>query len=192
MSSDTLPGVASLREWMAAFRYSCFRLETLQSYPGDDDEDVAAFRAGIPQPRRAGAQWYYDNVAAAAQDGRVWQRVHVVTEPLTDYIRAELAGYSDNVRHGEDVRIIPVEVGESWPVDIPHYDFWMFDSAHLFDMLYDEHGVWLGAQLTRDTERIAENCYVRDAALHQSVPWADYIRADREVAEYLTSVGATA
>jgi hypothetical protein len=191
MSTSSLPGVDLLRKWMATFRYSVFRLETLQNYPGDDDEDVEAFRAGVPQPRRPEAQWYYDNVAAAARDGRVWQRVHVVTQPPTDYIRAELAGYSGNVSCGEDVRIIPIGEGEPWPVGVPRHDFWLFDSAHLFEMLYDEDAAWLGARQVRDAERIVGACYARDAALRQAIPWIDYIRADGEVADYLKTVGAT-
>ena len=45
------------------------------------------------------------------------QRVHVVTEPLSDYIRFELTGYAPNVEAGEDVRVISVREGEPWPAD---------------------------------------------------------------------------
>jgi len=46
-----LPGVADPRERLANFRYSLFRLETLQDYSGSgEDEAFAAFRAGQPTP----------------------------------------------------------------------------------------------------------------------------------------------
>ena len=76
-----LPGVADLRERLANFPYSLFRLETLQVYSGSgEDEAFAAFRAGQPIP--------------------VTPALPVVIEPLTEYLRFELASYAPNVDAG--------------------------------------------------------------------------------------------
>ena len=40
--------------------------------------------------------------------------VHVIEEPLSDYIRYELHAYEPNVEAGEDVRVIPIHRG-TWP-----------------------------------------------------------------------------
>ncbi|MGH3937593.1 MAG: DUF6879 family protein [Pseudonocardiaceae bacterium] len=62
-------------------------------------------------------------IDANARAGKAVQRVQVVLEPLTDYLRFELTwGYEPNVAAGEDVRIIPVGQGGSWPDDVPQHD----------------------------------------------------------------------
>ncbi len=45
------PGVAELLERFRTFRYTVFRLETLQHYAGSgEDEGIAAFERGDPEP----------------------------------------------------------------------------------------------------------------------------------------------
>jgi hypothetical protein len=107
--------------------------------------------------------------------GKTFQRVHVVREPLTDYLRYELAAYEHNVAAGEDIRVIPVRSGR-WPGEIPHRDYWLFDSADLWHMDYDEQGRFLGAARATDAKDIIMHAYWRDAALHAAIPYADYIR----------------
>ena len=54
-------------------------------------------------------------IKAAVEAGKVFQRVHVVTEPLTDYLRYELGwSYPPNIEAGEDIRILPTQQGR-WP-----------------------------------------------------------------------------
>lgn len=78
MTTETLPGVARLRERLATFRYSLFRLETLQAYSGsNEDEAFAAYRAGRPIPVTAELrQWcarYASGFAMAApSSGCTW------------------------------------------------------------------------------------------------------------------------
>ena len=76
--------------------------------------------------------------------GKLMRRVHVVEEPLSDYLRYEMLSYRPNAEAGEDVRILPVRPGE-WP-DLPHHDYWLFDSADLWLMNYDRDGHFLGAK----------------------------------------------
>jgi hypothetical protein len=168
-------------EWQAlfrTFRYSAYRLESLQSYGASgEDASYAAFLDGLPYQRSAGKDRWLDTIAQAQRHRRLMQRVHVVTEPLTDYIRYELAwAYAPNVAAGEDIRIMPV-TGE-WPDDLPAPggDYWLFDSSRLYRMLYDDAGRWLGAEPVRDAGVIVHACRWRDAALHQSVSWQEYVQ----------------
>lgn len=171
-----LPGVAELREQFRIFRYSAFRLETLQAYAGSgEDEAQAAFHRGdaLPPPSQRQDQWMA-MLRAHAKAGRTQQRVHIVAEPVSAYMAFELAWqYGPHTAAGEDIRIIPIT--DDWPVDMPHRDFWLFDSQQLFDLSYDDDGHWLGVQVVEDPTAIARACFVRDAALHQSTPWADYM-----------------
>src|SRR4051794_39747787 len=104
---------------------SWFRLEALQRYDVEyEREDFAAFLRGEQLDTTPGP-WQVtlrDHVAA----GRRLARVHVLEEPLSDYVRYELQAYVPNVDAGEDVRVLAVRRGE-WPDGVPRHDFWLFD-----------------------------------------------------------------
>jgi len=171
------------------FRYSAFRLETLQDYAGSgEDAAIAAFLAGAPRPLLDPEHEQWASVLREhLRDGRVVQRVHVVTEPPSDYARWELTwGYAPSVEAGEDIRIVPVPEGRPWPLDVPRQDFWLFDARELYDMYYDTDGMWLGVELVTDPARVAEACHWRDAALYHSVPWRRYIQTRPHLAAHLT------
>jgi len=55
-------------------------------------------------------------IGDAVRAGKVFQRVHVVREPLTDYLRYEFGwSYPPYVEAGEDIRILVAQAG-SWPM----------------------------------------------------------------------------
>ena len=85
------------------------------------------------------------------------------------------AGYEGNVAAGEDIRIVPVIGPGEWPDGLFCPDFWLFDSGQLYVMSYDRAGAWTGAERIHDPESIVRACQVRDKALHDAVPWRDYI-----------------
>lgn len=175
------PGAAEFVEKFHCFRYSAFRLETLQSYGNSgEDADFEAFVAGHSKPQNPGHEQWQAMVRANVQEGRIMQRAHVVTEPLSQYVQLELTwGYGPNAAAGEDIRIIPVLEGEAWPLDVPEgTDYWLFDSAELYQQHYDSAGTWLGTEVVTDPTRIVAACRWRDAALHHGMPWPAYI-ADR-------------
>jgi hypothetical protein len=177
MRSEPLPGVASLLERLATFRYSLFRLETLQAYSGSSaDEAFAAYRAGRPIPVTSELREWCARVRQRVRDGCAVQRVHVVTEPTTEYMGFELASYAPNVDVGEDVRIIRVEEGGAWPADVSRQDFWLVDAHELWVMGYAEDGAWLGAEPVSDPGEIVAACHARDAALAQAQSWASYMQ----------------
>lgn len=180
-----LPGVAELIERFRTFRYSVFRLETLQVYAGSgEDESIAAFRRGEPYTPDAAEEEYAAMLRSHHSAGKLHQRVHVVVEPVSDYLAYELTWeYGPHEGAGEDIGIIPTNGG--WPADVLTEDFWLFDSRHLFDMHYSADGTWLGAQVVTDPDRIAGACFVRDAALHQAVPWHEYLGRHPELVQRL-------
>ena len=109
------------------------------------------------------------------------QRVHVVAEPLSDYMRFELSwSYDENVRAGEAIYIIPVKEDE-WPAELVHHDYWLFDSCRLVVMRYDDEGVLLGADLIDDSADVVQHNYCRDLALHRAVRYLDYVPRRRDL-----------
>src|SRR5215469_13048784 len=84
-----------------------WRLETLQHYevPGDKERQEA-FHAGEPlPPPRAAKREDLRFIAALRAAGITVGRIHVVDQPLSPYLRYEIAVYAENAAAGEDVRI---------------------------------------------------------------------------------------
>jgi len=158
-------------------RGSARRLETLQDYDtGGDADRMQAFLAGAPlPPPRPGKMDDLALIADLRKRGVYVGRVHVISRPLSPYIRYELAVYAENVAAGEDVRIadssLHPELGRL------AQDFAIFDSetAILFD--YDDAGRVRGYQVADDpvTVKRCVGQYVLAAA--QSVPLADFMAA---------------
>lgn len=150
-------------------------METLQNYSGSsaDDAFLEWQRTGAIPLTDELHQWC-ERIQRRVDGGARVQRVHVVAEPLTDYMRFELASYEPNVAAGEDVRIIPARAG-FWPADVPSgADFWLVDTRRLWWMRYSPDGAWLGAELVTEPQRTVEARAVRDAALAQSLSWREY------------------
>ncbi|MGH3620459.1 MAG: DUF6879 family protein [Sciscionella sp.] len=181
------PGSAEFAELFRTFRYSAYRLETLQSYGSSgEDTSLAAFLAGKPYQRHPGKVAWLDTVADNIAAGRTMQRVHVATEPLSDYMRYELTwAYQPNVATGEDIRVIAAHA--DWPTDVPRHDYWLFDSRGLYRMRYaiDDAGTWLGAEHVTAADDVAQACFWRDAALYHATPWPDYVRRRPDLAAQL-------
>jgi hypothetical protein len=115
-----VPGSAGYWELFDNFEHTAYRLETLQYYRADGEaEPLRRFLAGEPQPHDPGKDQWVTRIRAAAAAGKLMQRVHIVTEPLSDYLRYELSwSYAPNVAVGEDIRVIPAAAG-TWPAELP-------------------------------------------------------------------------
>jgi hypothetical protein len=134
---------------------SMFRLETLQSY------DVAYEQQAYSEFQRSGAvdlapgRWQM-LVAAHVAAGRSCRRVHVVVEPLSEYVRYELAApYARSVAAGEDIRLA-VASEDAWPNGVPTYDFWLFDDEVWF-MDYDPAGCFERLYIDDDPAVVVEH-----------------------------------
>lgn len=158
-------------QFMDLFDREAFRLELLDWYdsPGTQ-ERVQRFLAGEPDNPPARTGW--DAVIAEAhRTGKVISRVHVVSEPLTDYLRFELGFYRGSVAAGEDVRILPR--AQAVGLDLPGFDFWLFDRSAAV-MVYDEAGWWLRSELVTSPGFVADCRRWRDIAMSHAIPLNDY------------------
>ena len=171
------PSFARFRD----FRYSVFRLETLQVYNAPDP-GLDAFRRGDPFPPASADEVEWSTMLRANRDAaRIQQRVHVVRDSIPEYLAYELTWqYGLHVAAGEDIRIISAT--DDWPLDVPREDFWLFDAREVYWMRYDTDGTWLGSEWTTEPVDLARACSVRDAALVQSRPWREYIAARPDLA----------
>lgn len=154
---------------------SWFRLETLQSYDvGYESTEFQDFLRTGRLDREPGA--WQQMIAAHTAAGRVLSRVHVIEEPLSDYIRYELAAYQINAAAGEQIGLIPVSQG-TWPQGLPRgVDYWLFDDRHLWSMEYDDASQFIAAERIEDPERMQQAREWRDVALAKATPLSAYLQ----------------
>jgi len=159
-------------------RTSWFRLETLQRYDVAYERDAfSAFLHGKPAATAPGP--WQAMIRQHVASNRSLARVHVIEEPLTDYIRWELAAYVPSMNAGEDIRVIPVHRG-AWPPGVPRHDYWLFDDERLWLMEYDADGAFQAARHIDDSAAVRQHRQWRDAALAQSISLADYAAAHQQ------------
>ncbi len=162
--------------WLALFegvQSSWFRLETLQTYDVDyEDEEFRSFQES-GRFDRTDDSWQR-MIREHTASGRRLQRVHVVEEPLSDYLRYEFAAYELNRQAGEDIRIIQTAPG-AWPEGLPRgEDFWLFDDLDAWTMQYDTVGRFVAAERVTDPGALEQYRRWRDLALATSTPMTDH------------------
>lgn len=169
------------QNFTSLFEHRVFRLETLDYYDAENErEPYARFLAGESVDPAWRRPWQ-ELVRGVRASGRVMQRVQIVTEPLSDYIRFSLLHAKPyNVEAGEDVRILNRAAAST--ANLLRCDYWLFDDDLAAVLLYDDAGrvervalqnsedvpVWLGT--------------IRDEALRLSVPLAQYV-AEHNITE---------
>ncbi|MGW1075638.1 DUF6879 family protein [Streptomyces sp. NPDC002537] len=161
-------------EWAAKFQefqQEAWRLETLPQYlVPQESEEFAAFKSGARFSEPYEDSWTALIQKHKAAGGSVG-RVHIVTRPLSEYLRFEFERY---YRHqafiGEDIRILDATDKENPLPDVP--DFWMFDRSTIVLMHYEPDGKQIGRELhAGDPAPFLE--YQR-IAVEGSVPFLEY------------------
>ena len=166
------------------FRRSVFRLETLQVYRGSGEDDwIRLFEAGADSPPADPEQDAWEALIREHRDaGRTIQRVHVVVEPLRDYLRFEVAWqYALSVAAGENISLVAVS-GNDWPHGIPRRDFWLYDDRDLLYALYSPDGTWQGVMPVDDETAVTTARRWRDAALAHAQPWHEFVASRPDLA----------
>jgi hypothetical protein len=148
------------------FEHTCFRLATLQRYEEPEEADALdSFLAGRDPAIYPGKKAWLETVSVAVAAGKVMQRVHVVSEPLTDYLRFKIGwSYDLNAAAGEDIRISGAATA------LPRTDYWLFDSRALARLRYGDAGRLESVELDNDPAAVVQAGYWRDVALHLAVP----------------------
>jgi hypothetical protein len=149
-------------------------LETLDRYEvPTDGGDFGRYLAGQPAPDPARKAAWHERLRAERERGLRRWRVHVVTEPLSDYLRFEFEwGHALN-SHLEDIRVLSVTdsaAARGW------HDFWMVDDRDVLAMGYDPEGRFTGASSVPDSD-VYRYRLVRDAAWEGAVPFTAWWEA---------------
>ncbi|WP_034268554.1 DUF6879 family protein [Haloechinothrix halophila] len=114
---------------------------------------------------------WLDGVRAATAAGRKFQRVRVLPDPLTDYLRWEMHIAHINAEAGEEIRVLDEQ--DRVAHDLPDYDFWLFDDSLVALMRFDDNRAFQGAELTDDPEALDTCRKFQSTAWQFSRPFQD-------------------
>jgi hypothetical protein len=165
------------QDFTTLFRSRVFRLLALDFYDAPNEHGpYARFLAGEPVDPAWRKPWQ-GLVMEVLESGRIMQRVHVVGEPVTDYVRFSLLhGYPYSVQAGEDVRIL----GRAQAGDLTSYgDWWLFDDGLAAVLDYDNSGCVQQVRMVDATDILHMLCRMREQALRLAVPLGGYVAAQR-------------
>jgi hypothetical protein len=132
------------------FEHTAFRLEARPSYDvgGEEAVRIAAFRERRPRPERGvRTDPWLRRIAVTTSQGKVWRRLRLVDDPLTDYERYQLlsGSYQESLACGDETVLLDrgcaAAIGGM-------ADFWLFDggtpAAQGFFLLYTPAGQFSG------------------------------------------------
>lgn len=180
--TDLVPR-AQVRGLFRTFRRTVFRLETQGVYrEAVEAEPLRRFLAGEP-PDDTWVQPWLDLVRHATAANRRFQRVRVLTEPLTDYLWFEMdLALRCNIPAGEDIRAL--SVSQARAVGLPEgIDFWMFDDDRVGLAHFGDHGM-LGLEMIHEPAAVSQYRQWRDRAWNAAGThhdWAPQIHRKRQV-----------
>ncbi|WP_017574750.1 DUF6879 family protein [Nocardiopsis kunsanensis] len=160
------------------YRHTAWRLETrtfygvlhenepFQRWLVGDDSDIEWFKPWLKMMR------------AELATGKRMERVRLIDDPPSDYLRWELWGTPYNLGIGEDIRYLP----RSHPIvrELPDDDFWVFDSRTVARLEFDEQGSVLGASLSEDPAKVLAAVQARDTAWHHALTFTQYMATRAE------------
>ncbi|MFJ8152243.1 DUF6879 family protein [Streptomyces sp. NPDC094468] len=164
-------------EWRAMFRgmqTEAWRLETLPQYlVPQESAEIEAFRAGKRIDPHTYSSPYTEDVKRLTGEGKRKGRVHVLTQPLSDYLRFEFSRYyAPHALAGEHIRILDVTDREN-PLS-PVQDFWIFDRSTVVLMNYEADGTQINRELFEgDPAPFIEYQRIAEA---ESVPFLEYVK----------------
>ncbi len=161
---------------------SAWRVEALQHYtvPGDEERQ-RAFHSGKPLPPPGpGKQDDLSLIARLHSAGRTVGRIHVVDQPLSDYLRYELAVYAENAAAGEEIRIadrsLYPELGEI-AADFAIFDPEAGEDAVVVAFDYDAAGLVHGYRIVTGPLMVDEYRELLELAYAYSVPLDEFTAA---------------
>ncbi|WP_435111778.1 DUF6879 family protein [Nocardiopsis synnemataformans] len=156
------------------FRSQVFRMETLDFYDSKSERaPLKNFREGRPQDPSWVASWA-ERVRSARDRGALFRRVHVVDEPLSEYLVFEMTcAYPSNLRAGEEIGILPRAVAKE--LEVPDEDYWLFDDDRTGTMVYDDDGALRHVEVNTDPVTVREHVRRREAVLGHAIPLHQYM-----------------
>ena len=162
-----------LGEWFDGFRSSAFRFETRDRYNSDvGREAFRKFLAGEPDDY-AWHQGWLDKIRRDRAAGKTWQRVRIVSVPLSDWSRYGIQVARVGLEAGDDIRYLSREAARELGLD--PLDAWLFDDQNLIHLHFGDDDTFRGAELVTDPGVVASHQHWRDLAWQHALELEDFV-----------------
>ncbi|MET7419198.1 DUF6879 family protein [Dactylosporangium sp. NPDC005555] len=153
----------------ASVQSSAFKLEVRRGYGvASEDDAFQAFLKGDDP----GVEWHQpwlDLMRETTGKGICVERIRVVDEPPSDFLRFEISMTPYNVEAGEDVRYLSRSVAQD--IGLPSVDYWLFDSNRLYILHFADDDQFLGLEEITDEAVTATFIEYRDRAWKHTAPF---------------------
>jgi hypothetical protein len=163
-----------LSDLLTGFSATAFRFETRDRYNSDvGREAFRKFLAGEPDDYLWHRSWV-EMIRRDRQRGKLWQRVRIVSVPLSDWSRYGIEVARLSAAGGEDVRYLRRDAAER--VGLVPYDSWILDEAKLVQLHFrDEDDTFRGAEMIDDPGILSRHLQWRELALQHAQPLEDFV-----------------
>jgi hypothetical protein len=157
---ELLPELANLviddlGAWIGSrHKQDLLRVQTLARYTvASDGEDFVRYLRGEAEPIAPQKQAWLDRLASSAKEGRTRRNVHIVEQPLSDYLCYQFEWcYVFNVAAGQDIRVLDVSSNPAAAHLAACGDFTLVEGVDVARNHYAPDGTFLGAvQAPSDT-----------------------------------------
>ncbi len=148
---------------LRGFSTSAFRFEIRDRYNSEvGREPFRKFLVGEPDDYEWHRQWM-EMIRQDRASGKVWQRVRIVSVPLSAYNRYALTVARLSVAAGEDIRYLDRD--SAVRLGLSPYDAWLFDSEQLVRLRFDDvNDTFRGAEIINDGTVVARHNHWRELA----------------------------
>jgi hypothetical protein len=101
-------------------------------------------------------------------------RLRVIEDPLSSYLRWELAHFRLNAEEGEKIYIVNQAMIADLDLRYDLTDYTIFDRSLAFFLNYSDDGLFLHADMVSDPAVISELVSISEEILARSIPFEDY------------------
>ncbi|RZQ59853.1 DUF6879 family protein [Amycolatopsis suaedae] len=165
-------GPDALGELLDNVTLSSWRWECQGDYSAIDADLMRRWRAGLGRDPAADQPWI-DYVQDLVQRGIPFQRVRLLTDPITEYLRCQLDVSYMNVDAGEDIRW--VEQHAAARLGMPAYDYYLIDDARVAVLVFGDNGLLAGLRTSTAGEVISQHRRWRDVIWPHAVPHRQFL-----------------
>ncbi|WP_233520341.1 DUF6879 family protein [Prauserella sp. PE36] len=169
-------GPGELGALLDTVRRSSWRWECQGHYAVDEGE-LDAWRAGQPIEETDEDRVWHAYIRRLRAAGILFERVRMLTDPLTEYLRWMLSITHANIEAGEDIRWI--DQHQATRLGMPGYDFYILDDDRVAVFCFDEQTELIGIDLDDDPEVVRQHQGWRDLVWPLATTHADYIAGNR-------------
>ncbi|HVK21246.1 MAG TPA: hypothetical protein VM677_07785 [Actinokineospora sp.] len=145
-------------------RTECWRWECQSDYSAIDSTLMRRWRAGLGRDPAADVDWI-EFVGRLRRRGVRFERLRMLTDPPTEYLRMQLDFSAMNVTAGEDLRWIPAASAAGAPT----YDFYLLDDT-VAVLRFGATGHLTSVRVSTDPDLVHHHRAWRDCLWINAVP----------------------